>query len=90
MERPGFGRKTFKIETDANGKTVVHHVRGAYPTSHYKNRAFGKTCDEIRKRFDLSKNIYFVLPEFSSEGLGPGVAGVEIPFGSREGLVMTY
>ena len=35
MERHEFGRKTFQIETDANGNTVVHHVVGKFPYAHY-------------------------------------------------------
>ena len=30
MERHGFGRKTFRFETDAHGNAVVYHVKGRF------------------------------------------------------------
>lgn len=30
MEFHGFGRKTFKLETDTDGKVVVHHMNGRF------------------------------------------------------------
>ena len=37
METHGFGRKTFQIETDASGKTVVHRIVGQFTHAHYRN-----------------------------------------------------
>ena len=37
MESHGFGRKTFRIETDGRGNVVVHHVKGRFTDRHYSN-----------------------------------------------------
>ena len=63
MEFHGFGRKTFRLETDTTGKVVVHRVKGKFNSLHYIGnqdfRALGhKVEPEINKRFDSSKNIY--------------------------------
>ena len=34
MERHGFGRKTFALETDEHGNAVVHQVNGEFASSH--------------------------------------------------------
>ena len=35
MENHGFGGKTFRFETDTNGKAVVHHVNGKFNDAYY-------------------------------------------------------
>ena len=37
MEAHGFGRKTFQIETDAQGKAIVHHVKGRFNHTYYRD-----------------------------------------------------
>ncbi len=61
----GFGRKTFKLETDANDKTVVHHVEGLSDEAHYHQGTFSKVVNEISERFDVSKNVYLIVVETS-------------------------
>ena len=58
MERHGFGRKTFRIETDATGKAVVHRIKGRFSDAYYQENNWDSVWDEISKRFDLSKNFY--------------------------------
>ena len=36
MQRHGFGRKTFAVETDADGVPVVHVIRGKFNENHYR------------------------------------------------------
>ena len=55
MERHGFGRKTFRLETDESGKTVVHHVKGEFNETYYDNKISHKDREEIDTRFDSSK-----------------------------------
>ena len=43
MERHGFGRKTFRFETDASGNTVVPHVVGKFKFAYYKDEYQSKT-----------------------------------------------
>ena len=52
MERHGFGRKTFQIETDANGNTVVHQVVGKFPYAHYLENRSWSTETFVRKQID--------------------------------------
>ena len=78
MERHGFGRKTFRLETDARGNTVVHHVIGKYNTSHYLHDMHGvrgdKVDQEVSDRFDRSKNIYLMVVDAgrTTGGVGYG------------------
>ena len=52
MERHGFGRKTFRLETDENGKLRVHHFRGRFATAHYHNSPISWPTDEVNSEFD--------------------------------------
>ena len=70
MERHGFGRKTFRIETDRNGKALVHHVRGRFKDAHYQKSTDRKVYEETKERFDRSKNIYLFAVDLSTEVLG--------------------
>ena len=73
MERHGYGRKTFTLETDAQGKTKVHRVDGQLDDKNYLQYTW-KVWQEIRSQFDLSKNVYLVLIQISSEVLSGGRA----------------
>ena len=65
MEYHGFGRKTFRFETGANGKALVHHVKGKFSDVHYHADAFWKVQEEVIGRFDLERNIYLVSLDVS-------------------------
>ena len=69
MDYYGFGRKTFRFETDVNRKAVVHHVNGRFPDLHYQTSAWTKVEQEVSQRFDLTKNIYLIALDVSSEDL---------------------
>ena len=72
MEAHGYGRKTFRFETDVEGEPVVHRVDGQHPDTHYNNTS-RTVLDEIGQVFDVGKNIYFIV---NSTGLfGGGVGG---------------
>ncbi|MXZ01280.1 T9SS type A sorting domain-containing protein, partial [Candidatus Poribacteria bacterium] len=80
MENHGFGRKTFQIETDIQGKAIVHHLKGKFTEAHYQEHSW--IWDEVNEHFDLSKNIYLVVIEISTtlnyEACGLGAsAGLE-------------
>ena len=87
MQAHGYGNKTFRFETDAQGEPVVHRVDGQHPTSHYDIN-YSLIRAEIRQKFDLSANIYLSVIDngtkvVSSRGqflqgvtfFGTGVAG---------------
>ena len=75
MERHGFGRKTFRIETDRNGKALVHHVRGRFNDAYYQKSTDRRVYEETKERFDRSKNIYLFAVDLSTEVLGFDDAG---------------
>ena len=52
MQRHGFGRKTFAVETDSNGVPVVHSIIGRFEEGYYRsyerhNRGVYKAKEEI-------------------------------------------
>ena len=73
MERHGFGRKTFNIETNKNGNPVVHHVYGKFNENYYYN---GFTGLEVWKEFfehaDDLQHIYFFAIDLSNDMLSSG------------------
>ena len=67
MNNHGLGGKTFTLETDTTGQAVVHHVDGQFTDRYYHNDTFDKAMAEIEERFDLSKNIYLMAIDISTE-----------------------
>ena len=67
MKNHGFEGKTFTFETDATGKAVVHRVNGKFTDGYYHNDTLDKVKGEINERFDLSKNLYLIAIDISSE-----------------------
>ena len=74
MENHGFGRRTFRFETDGDGKAVVHHVKGKFNDVHYHTDLWSKIWDEMAERFDLWRNIYLVTLDISDESQACGLA----------------
>ena len=77
MQAHGYGNRTFRFETDAAGKPLVHRVDGRRSDSYYindLNDAVGTVLDEIERTFDIHANIYFIVVG-SSTGLLRGFAG---------------
>lgn len=87
MEYHGFGRKTFKFETNSTGKVVVHHVKGQYKDEYYQKES-RKIWDEIDKRFDVYNNIYLAALDSSSDVLDGFASGFGIPTGDFGGKVV--
>ena len=75
MESHGFGRKTFRLETDATGKVVVHHVNGRFNDAYYQSPSTSVVWREINEQFDRSKNIYLTAIDISSEVLSGRACG---------------
>ncbi len=75
LESYRFGRKTFQLETDANGKAVVHHVQGLSDEAHYHQRTFSKVIKEISEQFDGSKHAYLIVVETSTFEGGSRITG---------------
>ncbi len=87
MEHHGFGRKTFKFETDPTGKAVVHHVKGKFKDKYYQKKS-GKVWDEIDKQFDTYNNIYLAALDSSIELLDGFACGFGGPRGDFGGTVI--
>ena len=74
MERHGFSRKTFRLESNENEKTVVHHVTGKHDNSFYSyGKAISEASLEINEQFHRPDGlVYFIWidlvdPEGSSQ-----------------------
>ena len=83
MEYHGFGRKTFKFETDATEKAMVHHVKGKFKDEYYQKKS-GNIWYEIDKQFDTYNNIYLAALDSSVElldGFACGFGGTRGDFG---------
>jgi hypothetical protein len=50
MQRQGFGPKTFELERDANGKLVIHLVKGKQPDSGYARATWGARTAAMARR----------------------------------------
>ena len=70
MERHGFGRKTFTVETDADGELLVHHVDGKFTDAHYQIHTPDKVWKEIKEQFYISKHVYLCAIDISTEVIG--------------------
>ena len=68
MEVYGYGRKTFRFETDAGGNALVHHIVGKKDNAHYRNKpdsSFGEFANRIQTR----NTILLVVIDISKSGL---------------------
>lgn len=70
MEINGFGRKTFRYETDESREMLVYRVDGRFRDQHYHTDTAHKVYDEVASQFDTGKHIYFIVADISSEFIG--------------------
>ena len=77
MAAHGYGNKTFRLETDAQGVPIVHRVDGDYSERHYKNKFQARPGDEIRRAFDTSSIVQLIVMDISRSsftlGIGTGI-----------------
>ncbi len=76
MQRHGYGRKTFKLQTDRSGKTIVHRLKGKFNDAYYQRQTSYKVNKEVVEAFG-SENINFVAIETRTRVLESG-AGDDI------------
>ena len=88
MENHGFGRRTFRIETDVDGTALVHHVKGKFDDVHYHTDPFGRVLEETREQFDLWENIYLIVFEQGDTGLESGICGIGGYHGPEGGMAV--
>lgn len=72
MEAHGYGKTTFRVETDSQGEPIVHRVDGRYPNRHYLDETDDAVYTEIGERFDLSANIYLTFIDNSINAINIG------------------
>ena len=77
MEAHGYGRKTFRIETDPQGEPVVHRVDGEYSDDYYRFEAGSHFASrqEVYRAFLLEGNVLALVMDTGHETLWPGVLG---------------
>ena len=74
MQAHGYGKKTFRFETDDKGEPKVHRVDGLHSDSYYlANNVYWL---EVYQKFDKSaNNVYFLVWDNSSNRVASGVGG---------------
>ena len=77
MERHGFGRKTFTIQTDRKGNPLVNHVKGRLNDASYHKQTINKVWPELRNTYNNPQRIYFVVIDISSESLDRRCGGAK-------------
>ena len=90
MEAHGYGKRTFRVETDEQGEMIVHRLNGKHALDHYQNTG-GAFYTEIYNSFEIydsfnyiSDTVYCIISGtgvIPLPGIGPFVAGV----GAKEG-----
>ena len=84
MHAHGYGDKTFRFETDAQGEPLIHQVGGLYPDRHYYDTSGSTIILEIRNVYDVQSNIYFIIVD-SGYRLLRGRGGGGTPDGKNGG-----
>ena len=68
MEAHGYGRKTFRFQTDDKGNAVIHHIIGEFTDEYYESENKWEVWNEIRENgHDFANNIYITFIDLSSE-----------------------
>ena len=70
MQTHGYGYKTFTVESDASGESIVHRVDGQHADRHYLDNTSSKVPDEIHQTFDRDANIYLIVVDNSNNAIG--------------------
>ena len=67
MNDLGYGRRTFNIELDDEGETVVHVLRGEKTAKeYYEDQSWFHTVyREVEKKFSMEKARYLVIPAYT-------------------------
>ncbi len=74
MERHGYGRKTFRFETDADGDAIIHHVTSRNPDEYFQRWAGADPVslnDYFGDGTDSEKYVLLVAVDVSTQRLGP-------------------
>ena len=92
MQAHGFGNRTFRFETDAQGDPLVHRVDGRHPDRHYLQYSTShEVLDEIDPVFDIEANVYLIVIDNSKNAIwafGDWVLGVGASSGKNGGYAL--
>ena len=73
MEAHGYGKRTFRVETDPQGEPKVHRVDGQQPSSDYQRGNGGDWLSDIEQAgFDITANVYFIVMDLTNDEGGFG------------------
>lgn len=62
MDRHGFPNQTFRLETDQDGKVIVHKVKGDHNKAHYAGNTASILIKELeRKHYDDIHTVYSIV-----------------------------
>ena len=84
MDAHGYGKVTFRVEMDAQGKPMVHRVDGQYPESYY-SEDLATVFEECERAFNLKSYVSLIVEDNSSGLLGGGQAGLGERWGKNSG-----
>ena len=75
MENYGYDRKTFRYETDPDGKVVVHHIVGKHDDAQYRKNP-ASSFGEFAKKIQTPNTILLVFIDVSGGTIGGNACGV--------------
>ena len=79
MQRHGFGRKTFALETNRQDRVVVHRVRGQFPQVYYQYQTENRVSAEITPALiSVEMSIWLSWKSVKKRSRTAGVASAEI------------
>ena len=90
MQAHGYGKKTFRFETEGKGEPRVNRVNGKHPFRHYDNTLGTAVIQELEQAFDFEANIYFIVlgADALRQGNGQPAGGVASKRGKNGGHVV--
>ena len=87
MEAHGYEKATFRVETGAQAKPMVHRVDGQYPENYY-SKDLAPMFEECERAFNLKLYISLIVEETSSGHLGGGQTGLGERWGKNSGYAV--
>ena len=78
MQAHGYGRKTFRVETDQWGNPIVRRVNGRHPDTYYLNDTM-IVWEEILDRFETENTINFIVVDNSKNKVNQGDGSSALP-----------
>ena len=87
MEEHGYGRLTFRVETDTQGIPIVHRVDGQHPDSRYSDDWL-LILEDVEQEFSLAANIYLIAIDSGRGNIRNDAAGFGVSIGKEGGAAL--